>query len=83
MQMSPTDEKYLLEEEKRRRRKLPPSGGEEEEEEEQQQQRRRSSSSVGPPQYDEYGFPLDEGPDAEEDLGGLMLMRTESKRPRR
>ncbi|KIW61408.1 hypothetical protein PV05_01530 [Exophiala xenobiotica] len=65
LQMSPTDEKYLLEEE----RKLPS----------REEQRRRSSSG---PQYDEYGFPLDEG-DGEEDLGGLMLMRTESKRPRR
>ena len=31
-------------------------------------------------QYDEYGFPLDEE-EAEEDFGGLALMRTESRRP--
>ena len=29
---------------------------------------------------DEYGFPLEED-DSEEDLGGLALMRTESRRP--
>ncbi|KAI1625502.1 hypothetical protein EDD37DRAFT_608948 [Exophiala viscosa] len=30
--------------------------------------------------FDEYGFPLDDE-DGEEDLGGLSLMRTESRRP--
>jgi hypothetical protein len=49
----------------------------------EEQQRRRSSGPGCSPQYDEYGFPLEEEGDGEEDLGGLMLSRTESKRPRR
>lgn len=44
---------------------------------EQRQQRRQPEATV-----DEYGFPLDPEED-EEDLGGLSLMRTESRRPRR
>jgi hypothetical protein len=41
------------------------------------QQRRQPEATV-----DEYGFPLDAEED-EEDFGGLSLMRTESRRPRR
>jgi hypothetical protein len=42
-----------------------------------QRQQRRQEETV-----DEYGFPLDAEED-EEDSGGLSLMRTESRRPRR
>ncbi|KIW15080.1 hypothetical protein PV08_07867 [Exophiala spinifera] len=42
------------------------------------QERRRQPSSE--PRFDDYGFPL-EDEDVEEDLGGLTLMRTESRRP--
>ncbi|KAK5265597.1 hypothetical protein LTR99_008734 [Exophiala xenobiotica] len=72
LQTSPTHDKYSMEQE----RKFSPRG-------EEQQQRRRSSGPGCSPQYDEYGFPLEEEGDGEEDLGGLSLMRTESKRPRR
>jgi hypothetical protein len=48
-------------------------------------ERKKPTSPSSPPeepQYDDYGFPLDDE-DSEEDLGGLTLMRTESRRPRR
>ncbi|KIW89365.1 uncharacterized protein Z519_10219 [Cladophialophora bantiana CBS 173.52] len=64
-QTSPTDEKYLM-----------------------PQERKRSSSSDDAQRstdaemelVDDYGFPLDPE-DGEEDLGGLALTRTESRRP--
>ncbi|KAJ9646816.1 uncharacterized protein PV06_10434 [Exophiala oligosperma] len=66
-QTSPTEEKYLLEEE----RKSP-----------REERRRKQQPSDEQPRFDDYGFPL-EDEDVEEDLGGLALMRTESRRPRR
>lgn len=60
-------EDKYLMEEERQQRKRP-----------EQQQRRISE----PPKLDEYGFPLDQD-DGEEDLGGLSLMRTHSRRPTR
>ncbi|KAL6245815.1 hypothetical protein RBB50_006968 [Rhinocladiella similis] len=68
LQTSPTEEKYLLDEERRK-----PS---------REERRRKPSSEEEPPRFDDYGFPLEEE-DVEEDLGGLTLMRTESRRPRR
>lgn len=42
-------------------------------------QRRRTEEV----EVDDYGFPLEEEEDGVEDLGGLGLMRTESRRPMR
>jgi len=47
------------------------------------QERRGSTEQKRSTGVDDYGFPLVEDDDGEEDLGGLALMRTESRRPSR
>jgi hypothetical protein len=71
IQTSPTEEKYLR-------------MGERQEQlaEEQENSRTRRSPQQEPSRVDEYGFPL-EDEDLDEGFGGLSLMRTESRRPRR
>lgn len=43
-----------------------------------QERRKESTTQL---EVDDYGFRLEEQADGEEDLGGLALMRTESRRP--
>lgn len=49
---------------------------------EEERKRPEEQRRVSEPKLDEYGFPLDQD-DGEEDLGGLSLMRTHSRRPAR
>lgn len=82
LQTSPTDDKYLMAEErkgsKQSRRRTTAS------ESESESETPSSSPSHSPStELDDYGFPLEGEGDGEEDLGGLALMRTESRRAMR
>ncbi|KAH0845777.1 hypothetical protein FOPE_12604 [Fonsecaea pedrosoi] len=74
-QTSPTDDKYLMPQE----RKQPSSSSSSSSTSESEADAQRSSTS-DLDLVDEYGFPLDLE-DGEEDLGGLTLTRTKSRRP--
>ncbi|EXJ90034.1 hypothetical protein A1O3_03102 [Capronia epimyces CBS 606.96] len=75
LQTSRTDDKYLMAEERKgsKESRLRPKRTVE-----------AASSSASSADVDEYGFPLDlDEEDGEESVGGLALMRTESRRPMR
>lgn len=52
------------------------------EEEQRERKRPEQQTRIAEPKFDDYGFPLEQD-DGEEDLGGLSLMRTHSRRPTR
>ncbi|EXJ94620.1 hypothetical protein A1O1_03016 [Capronia coronata CBS 617.96] len=79
LQTSPTEEKYLLPEERKRSKRTPHTTSSSSSSSSSPSPSRSPSPSA---EVDEYGFPLEEE-DSEEDLGGLALMRTESRRPMR
>ncbi|KAL2441519.1 hypothetical protein ABEF95_015300 [Exophiala dermatitidis] len=87
LQTSPTEDKYNYKESKGSPRSSthPPQPSDAESRSSSSTSTSPSSSPSTSPssEVDEYGFPLTEDLDEEEDLGGLALTRTSSRRPMR